>query len=137
MDDFIKRLPIDIVLRIIPYTYNLQDKKLMNDIINNYENKITIFKLYHENYFDPTEDIIEEKYWIINNLSFFSNNYQGSMYGYVDKFYNIFKRLFILKTEQDIDNYILLLYKKNINSQINIFIGLLNDKERQEFINFI
>jgi hypothetical protein len=50
MADFIKRLPLDIILQIIPYTYNLQNKKKnsnnffdgIKDLIN--KNKLNIQK---------------------------------------------------------------------------------------------
>lgn len=34
MKDFIQRLPTDIILRIILYTYNVQNKNLLNDVIH-------------------------------------------------------------------------------------------------------
>lgn len=33
MKELIDKLPIDIVLKIIPYTYKLQNKQLLNDIV--------------------------------------------------------------------------------------------------------
>ena len=42
-----------------------------------------------------------------------------------------------LHTIEDVDRYILYLDNKNINSQINIFIGLLQPNERKLFIDFI
>lgn len=33
MNKFINRLPLDIVLQIIPYTYHLQNKNLLHDIM--------------------------------------------------------------------------------------------------------
>jgi hypothetical protein len=53
MADFIKRLPVDIILQIIPYTYNLQNKNLLNDIINYKEMRNLLLELYY-------------KYWIID-----------------------------------------------------------------------
>ena len=56
------------------------------------------------------------------------------MYGYVDNFYNIFKRNIYLQTNESIDKYINILEKKNVKTQINIFLGLLTIDERNDVI---
>jgi hypothetical protein len=56
------------------------------------------------------------------------------MYGYVDNFYNIFKRNKYLKTNEDIDTYVDNLEKKDVSSRINMFLGLLTIKERNDII---
>jgi len=56
------------------------------------------------------------------------------MFGYVDNFYNIFKRNKYLKTNEDIDTYVDNLEKKDVSSRINIFLGLLTIKERNDII---
>jgi len=56
------------------------------------------------------------------------------LYEYTDKFYNIFKRNIFLQTEEEIDNYVKILEEKNVNRQINIFLGLLNVNERNDFV---
>ena len=81
-------------------------------------------------YHDPNED----KYWLINDIHAYANNYKATMYGYLDKFYNIFKRNKYLKTNEDIDNYVSNLEKKDVSSQINVFLGLLTIKERNNII---
>ena len=45
MNKFINRLPLDIVLQIIPYTYNLQNKNLLEDIVNYTQTKKVLFEL--------------------------------------------------------------------------------------------
>ena len=54
------------------------------------------------------------------------------MYGYIDKFYNIFKRHIFLQLNEDVDKYIYNLKNKELTSQINIFLGLLTVNERNE-----
>ena len=136
MNDFIQRLPLDIILRIIPYTYNLQNKNLLNDIINYKEIRSLLFELYH-NYWiieaqsqDPEEDIN----WLINDIFAYANNDNATMYGYVDNFYNIFKRNISLQKIDTIDKYLIDLEKKTVKTQINIFLGLLTITERNDVV---
>jgi hypothetical protein len=56
------------------------------------------------------------------------------MYGYVDKFYNIFKRNISLQTQEAIHKYINNLEEKKVKTQINIFLGLLNIYERNDLV---
>jgi len=56
------------------------------------------------------------------------------MYGYVDNFYSIFKRNRFLKKNEDIDTYVCNLEKKDVSSQINVFLGLLTIEERNNII---
>jgi len=136
MNKFINRLPLDIVLEIIPYTYHLQNKNLLDDIINYNETKTLLFEFYYKYWIierqslDPEED----KNWLINDIFAYANDYNATMYGYVDKFYNIFKRHIFLQTNEKIYKYVYNLEKKEVISQINIFLGLLTIKERNDII---
>jgi hypothetical protein len=138
MNQLIKKLPLDIVLRIIPYTYNVQNNNLLNDIYNYTETKITLLALYHQCWIierqmsDPEED----KNWLINDIFAYANNYNASMYGYIDKFYNIFKRNIFLRTKEQIDKYVDKLEQKEVMTQINIFLGLLTPLDRVEIITY-
>ncbi len=135
MKDFIDRLPLDIVLQIIPYTYNLQDKNLLNDIINYKETRSLLLELYYKYWIiDIQTENEQDKYWLINDIIGYANNDKATMYGYVDKFYNIFKRNIYLQTNESIDKYINILEKKNVKTQINIFLGLLTINERNDII---
>ena len=138
MKDFIERLPMDIILQIIPYTYNLQNKELLNDIIHYKESRTLLLKIYHHYWIieaqmqDPKEDIN----WLINDIIAYANNDIATMYGYNNHFYNIFKRNAFLKTKtiEKIDKYINKLNKKKVNTQINIFLGLFTIRERNDLI---
>ena len=136
MDKFIERLPPEIILLIIPYTYNLQNKNLLSDIRNYTKTRRLLMKLYHEYWIidaesqDPEEDIN----WLINDIYLYANNHEASMYGYVDNFYNIFKRNVSLQTNDNIDKYIINLDKKTGKTQINILLGLLTHNERNDVI---
>ena len=136
MDVLMNKLPTDIVLHIIPYTYQLQNKNLLDDIIDFTRSKTILFELYHKywiigmQYHDPNED----KYWLINDIHAYANNYKATMFGYVNNFYSIFKRNRYLKTNEDIDIYVSNLEKRDVSSQINVFLGLLTIEERNDII---
>lgn len=139
MDNFIHSLPLDIILLIIPYTYQLQNKNLLEDIRNYYLSKKTLLDLYY-NYWiimmqsiDPEED----EAWLINDLVAYANNDKATMYGYIDNFYTIFKRNPFLQSNKALNKYIDNLEKKELITQINIFLGLFTIQERKEFFIFI
>jgi len=136
MDVFIRNLPTDIILRIIPYTYRLQNKNLLDDIINYKISKTKLFELYY-NYWiiiAQSVDLEEDKNWLINDIIAYVNNYKATMFGYVDNFYNVFKRNIYLPTNEDVDKYINNLEKKKVITKINIFLGLLSIQERKDII---
>lgn len=137
MMDFIHRLPLDIILYIIPYTYNLQNKNLLNDIIDYKKTRSLLLELYYKYWIieAQSQDPEEDKRWLINDIIAYANNDKATMYGYVDNFYNIFKRNISLQTNDNIDKYIIHLYKKPAKTKINIFLGLLTIDERNDIIN--
>jgi hypothetical protein len=136
MRELIEKLPMDIILQIIPYTYHLQNKDLLDDIKSYTEIKTLLFNNYYNYWiiFIQSQEP-QDKYWLVNDLFAYTNNYSPTMNGYVEQFYNIFKRNIFLHGNQDINRYILNLEKKHVNSQINVFLGMLTPKERSEFIN--
>jgi len=138
--ELVQRLPKEVIERIISYTYEFQDKQMLEDIRNFIETRKTILTLYRTFWIDTWDDIEpEDKNWLINDLYAYANNYKASMYGYVDNFYNIFKRNFLLKqkTDTDIDKSIRIIERSPVNRQINIFLGLFFPKERNDIIIFI
>lgn len=135
MEYFIRQLPTDIVLQIIPYTYNLQNKSLLHDIVSYKETHSILSELYY-NYWiiHAGEEAGEDRNWLINDIVGYTNNNIATMYGYVDNFYNIFRRNIFLQTEEAIDKYVKIIRKKNVNTEINIFLGLLNVSERNDLV---
>jgi vacuolar-type H+-ATPase catalytic subunit A/Vma1 len=134
MIHFINKLPIDIVLKIISYTYNFQNKPLLNDIEDYTKSKTLLLELYHQFWVFEMSEYEEEKNWLINDIFAYANNYNATMYGYIDKFYNIFKRNKYLQTKVQIDKYVNKLEKEQAITQINIFLGLLTIQERNDII---
>ena len=135
MNIHIRKLPQEIIDYIIPFTYQLQNISLLEDIKNFNETKELILDLYYNYwivYFN--EEVHEDKYWLINDLIAFFNNYEATMYGYTEKFYNIFRRNQSLQSNETINNYVSLLEDKQVDSQINILWALLTPKERVEFV---
>jgi hypothetical protein len=137
MNKFIQKLPLDIVLQIIPYTYNLQDKILLNDIVNYNESKKILQELYYNFWIIEAQslDPEEDKNWLINDIFGYANNNNALMFGYVEKFYNIFLRNIFLRSNEDIERYVQYLENKEVKSQINIFLGLLTIKERNDIVS--
>jgi hypothetical protein len=136
MKDFINRLPIDIIFKIIPYTYNLQNKTLLDDITNYTKTKTVLFNFYYKYWIIKIQSQVlnEDKNWLINDIFSYANDYNATMFGYVQKFYDIFKRSFNLQTNEEIYKYVNNLEKKEIVTQINIFLGLFTIEERKDFI---
>ena len=131
----ISKLPDDIINHIIPYTYNFQNKKLLEDIQNYNETKYILYNYYYSLWIDfYGENEPEDKYWLINDLIAYSNDFHATMNGYVNKFYDIWSRNIFLKTRQEIDIYFEKIERKNVMSQINIILGLLTPEERDEII---
>lgn len=136
MEDFIQRLPMDIILYIIPFTYNLQNKDLLNDIIHYNEARKLLLDLYYRYWIiNGHQDQEEDLNWLINDIIAYSNNDMATMFGYVDHFYNIFKRNICLKTKDEIHKYLYKLEEKKVKIQINIFLGLLTISERNDLVN--
>lgn len=131
-------LPTDIINRIIPYTYQPQGKSLIRDIESFYTTRLAAQKLYHYQYvvlFGEAEP--NDRDWLINDLLGLSNQYIPTMYGYVDYFYHFFLRNRFVKTREDVFKYIQKMEMKEVNTQINIFWGLLSKEERNIFLKNI
>jgi hypothetical protein len=136
MQKYISKLPEHIIDYIIPYTYQLQNKLLLEDIQNYTKTKDRILQLYYDlwiNYMDDVEP--EDKYWIINDIIAYVNEDRATMCGYVNNFYTVFLRNLSLKTNGDVLNYIENLELLSVNTQINILWGLLLPNEREDIIN--
>jgi hypothetical protein len=134
MYEIIKRLPEDIINLIIPYTYSVQSKELVDDIQSYFSKKKIINTIYYGIWFDSHEEYAD-KNWLINDLISFANDYNATMFGYKESFYNIFSRNIMLKNDENkVNNYIIHLENENVEKQINICWGLFTPEEREDFI---
>ena len=132
--EFMYNLPCDILSQIIPYTYNTQSKQILQDIVNYTKIKTQLSQLYFDFWVIDREELEpEDKNWLINDIISYTNDDIATMLGYVDKFYNICKRNIQLQTNECVDRYVSILEKKNVSTQINVFLGLLLPHERDLF----
>jgi len=151
MTQIFSRLPIYLILKILSYTYNTQDKILLEDIQNYHSTKYTVNHMYNKfwiknnpfpiQYRSNTEDID----WLANDMCNFLNQNIPTMQRYTDKFYKFFQRNPLLNTKTKIDKYINFHFNNDfimnekqrqihIRSQVNIFWGLFTKEERDKFI---
>jgi hypothetical protein len=129
------KLPIELIYIILSYTYQSQSKELTEDIKNFYESKQILLQKYHNYWiFIWQENEPVDKEWVINDLYRYSNRNILTMNGYVDDFYELFFRIFNIRTKEQVNKYITILDNKSLDTQINIFWGLLNPKERNQFV---
>jgi hypothetical protein len=130
------KLPKELIYIILSYTPCPQSKELTEDIKNFYESKQILLQKYHNYWiFIWQENEPADKEWVINDLYRYSNRNIPTMNGYVDKFYELFFRNFDIQTKEQVNQYITILNNKSLDTQINIFWGLLKPKERNEFIS--
>ena len=130
--EIVARLPKDIRLHIIPYTYQVQPKCLLRDIKDFKETQDVLLHMYHDYWgeIQPGED----KNWLLNDLFAYANHHKATMYGYVDNFYRIFSRNKRLNTVDAIHRYIRKIEEKPSGTQINIVLGLFDVHERTDLV---
>ena len=112
------KLPIEMINKIISYTYNIQSEELLQDIRNYYETRNIVFdKIFTSNTRKNIDEIIRnyEKY-----------NIEGLQISY----YDVVLRNRFLKSQEHADNYAKNICKEPMRKKINIFWGLLTVNER-------
>jgi hypothetical protein len=124
------KLPNELIFKILSYTYEHQPKILLQDIRDFYESKQTIDAMYSEKWSRFVNE--DPRDWIINDIFIFMNDNIPTMFGYCKKCQDIINRNLFVK---NVDNFILHSEIKHVDSQINIFLGLLTVQERKEFIS--
>ena len=130
------KLPKELIYVILSYTPQPQSKELTEDIRNFQESKQIILNIYHNYWiFNYQQNEPTDKEWIINDLYGFYNRGIATNNGYVNEFYDLFFRKFNMLTKEQVNKYITIFDNKLLDTQINIFWGLLNFKERNEFIS--
>lgn len=124
----LSRLPREIINLILFYSHSYQPKCLLDDIknINIVKRDLMIMYSHYWEY--------EDMEWLINDIISYANDYNATMFGYVDKFNNIFLRHMRLENVLQVENYIRSLERKNVLTQINVFLGLMTVEERNQLI---
>ena len=111
----LKTLPIELVNKIIQYTYSPQSPLLMYDI---------------RHYVDTRPKFrIQSGHEFLFYLIYFINNYAPM--SYVNIIYTLFQRQYNIKTREQVNNYIVILFNRlTLKSQINIIWGIMTPEER-------
>jgi len=137
MNIMIQNLPEHIKLHILSYSYSPQPKCLLLDIKNYFSTHVIIHNYYYEihSWTLNTEENANLN-WLINDLLGYSNNNRAIINGYVDFFYTIMRRHFMLqnKPNEYIDNVLSKMHNKMVTSKINILWGLYTPHDRIRFI---
>ena len=139
--EIIQRLPEDVMRYIIPYTYAVQPKELLEDIRSYYvtlKKAKDIYKRYwnvkEENECNccgvPNEDID----WLINDLFGFINEDVATMITFVPNFCNLWLRCLRLYSYEQVLEYMKVFEEKSSITQVNMMWGLMKPSERLEFV---
>ena len=134
--DFVQKLPEDIINKIIPFTYSSQSQTLLHDI-RNYHNTLQLVKAIYYKHWVITNGFaeIESKWELIADIEkYANNNTPASPYTFIDNFRHIWFRNFTLNNNNEFDSFIIKYNLKAVQTQINMFWGMLTANERNEFI---
>lgn len=132
LKELIDNLPLELIYKIMSYILKPQPKFLLNDIKNYYSTKNLGMKLYSKRYETQPKQI---ENWFANDLNAYMNDNLPSMYGYIEKYYDIYFRLKGVVDKQQILNFVLKIHKKPAIKEINTIWGLLIAEERIEMIS--
>jgi hypothetical protein len=125
-------IPNDIIINhIIPFTYEIQSKKILRDIISFTKDYQIVMNYYS---FDYNDYILCSDLIHFVNINYFLNSYSNNIEKLFERsyFYNniINKEEFIISIENNIyNNYIV-----NPNKVSRIIFGLLKPYERRRFL---
>jgi hypothetical protein len=123
---------LDIIHNVLSFNSQIPERqKLLEDIKDFYKSRQILYYIYEYDYNNDMKD------WLLNDLYRFYNNDVPTMHGFVNKFYKLLSRHYMLDTNEKITK---LLNKSLANignsqsKQINYFLGLLTPTERLNFI---
>lgn len=132
------RLPKDVLMHIISYTYSPQPKDLIHDI-RSYKLINEVNDFYYKLWIvEWQEAMFEDRYRLINDLCFFLNDYaplDEYSVEYYQVFRKVFRRLFRLRncSDEDVQKLTNKIWQEPINRQINTVWGLMTVHERNVF----
>ena len=124
------KLPIEVIYKIMAYTYQPQPSFLLEDIRDFHKSRETMDKMYFKKWCHHTREVHSD--WLINDIFIYMNKSQPTMFGYCNHFRNIIYRNPFIK---DAELYIRCTELEPVQTQINRFVSLFNGDERNEFIN--
>lgn len=129
----LSRLPRDIQLHILSYTYRSQPEALCEDIRNFVETKEELLQKYHRYWIVrlgmsfPTD-----RYWLLNDFFYYANHYKQTLFGYSEPFYRVFRRGYGLERHEAVDAFVRKLGTKSLETQINVVLGLFTPDQRDD-----
>jgi len=131
--NYIQSLPEDVVINhIIPYTYQLQPKRLLSDI-RSFVNDYALVESIYMTQFNA--------HILLHDLLRFCHINLYPSYGMENLFDSILRRNYLIsgKSEEYLINIVRLNFHRNVEPQperkIKFIWGLLTRQERTEFIN--
>ena len=134
LQELLDNLPLELIFKIQTYILRPQPKKLLYDIKHYKVSKklgLQLYKIRFQNEINPKEYLN----WFSNDISKYLNEDIATIYGFVEKYYDTFMRLYQINDKQTVINYTFkILLKKEPNVEININWGLLKPREREEMI---
>lgn len=131
--ELINKLPIELIYYIQKFSYNCPPKELLQDI-KQFNSSLELLNTYYFNYWLTLDSDTEYLDWILNDLLCYSNNYKAMMYSYEELFYNIFMKLKLVNSKNNVINFIKYYEKLSVKAQINILWGLFSYDQRLDFI---
>lgn len=137
--ELLELLPHDIINKIISYTYNIQNKELLNDIKSFYSTKYEIKNKYilkynslitRYNWYEYNNLYINYIYCLVDELYIYMKTKMNSknIYNY------ILERSFKNRTIEEAKIYLNKIALLNQETQLNILWGILKPNERKLFI---
>jgi len=139
--EIIQKLPEDVMRYIIPYTYAVQPKELLEDIRSYYvtlKKAKDIYKRYwnvkEENECNCCGVSNEDIDWLINDIFGFMNEDVATMIAFVPNFCDLWLRCLRLYSYEQVLEYMKVFEKKSSITQVNMIWGLMKPNERMEFV---
>jgi hypothetical protein len=136
--EIIKRLPVDIVRHIIPYTYECQPKVLLDDIQNYSETLAIIQDRYREQWVNfMGEATPVDRHWLANDIVYEANQTYPTLHGYTDDYYKLcFRYPWFKESKERVDRWSELLNEDdNLEKAIHLYWGIFTIPERQRFLS--
>jgi hypothetical protein len=105
--EVLSHLPEEIQARILSYTYRTQPECLLEDIHSFVDTKRVLLAKYHEFWIVQLRMAVPEyRRWLINDFFYYANEYKPTMFGYSEKFYQLFQRNYGIDTVEKVEAFV-------------------------------